>query len=354
MNDLWTALQKVSSPILLYGMGNGADKILSVCKKKGIEISGVFASDGFVRGNLYRGMPVLSFREAKERFGDFRVLLSFASSRPEVLETISLVAGERTLYVPDVPVAGENIFDKEFLDAHMQDFKRAREILEDDLSKDVFDTVISCKLYGELHFFARNLSTEEEDFNTILHPGDYRICGDFGAYSGDTAKDLARRCPLLQQILSVEPDAKTFLRLQKNTAGLPVLPIHAALWDREETLLFTSGGNRGSGVDAPGKKQTEVRGICGDRLFEKLHADYLKFDVEGAELRALQGLSGTILRDKPDLLISCYHRPEDLFLLPLYVKKHFPFYRLYLRRHRGVPAWDINLYATEKRDCARL
>ena len=253
MNDLWTALQKDSSPILLYGMGNGADKILSVCKRKGIEISGVFASDGFARGNLYRGMPVLSFREAKERFGDFRVLLSFASSRPEVLETISLVAGERTLYVPDVPVAGENLFDKDFLDAHMQDFKRAREILEDDLSKDVFDTVISCKLYGELHFFDRNLSTEEEDFNTILHPGDYRICGDFGAYSGDTAKDLARRCPLLQQILSVEPDAKTFLRLQKNTAGLPVLPIHAALWDKEETLLFTSGGNRGSGVDAPGK-----------------------------------------------------------------------------------------------------
>ena len=76
--------------------------------------------------------------------------------------------------------------------------------------------------------------------------------------------------------------------------------------------------------------------------------------MEGVELRALQGLSGTIRRDKPDLLISCYHRPEDLFLLPLYVKKHFPFYRLYLRRHRGVPAWDINLYATEKRDCVRL
>ena len=74
MNDLWTALQKDSSPILLYGMGNGADKILSVCKRKGIEISGVFASDGFARGDLYRGMPVLSFREAKQRFGDFRVL----------------------------------------------------------------------------------------------------------------------------------------------------------------------------------------------------------------------------------------------------------------------------------------
>ena len=130
MNDLWTALQKDSSPILLYGMGNGADKILSVCKRKGIEISGVFASDGFARGNLYRGMPVLSFREAKERFGDFRVLLSFASSRPEVLETISLVAGERTLYVPDVPVAGENLFDKDFLDAHMQDFKEPGKFLK--------------------------------------------------------------------------------------------------------------------------------------------------------------------------------------------------------------------------------
>lgn len=354
MSDLWTILQEGSSPVLLYGMGNGADKILSACKQKGIEISGVFASDGFVRGNLYQGMPVLSFREAKERFGDFRVLLSFASSRPEVLETISQVAKERTLYVPDVPVAGQNLFDQNFVKIHEQDFERARETFEDGLSKDVFNTIISCKLYGELRFFDQNLSTEEEDFNNILHPEDYQICGDFGAYNGDTAKDLTRRCPHLQQILSVEPDARTFLRLQKNTVGLPVLPIHAALWNKEETLFFASGGNRGSGIGAPGKKQTEVQGICGDRLFEELHADYLKFDVEGAELQSLQGLSKTILRDKPDLLISCYHRPEDLFLLPLYVKKYFPFYRLYLRRHRGVPAWDINLYAVKRGGCAQI
>ena len=46
--DLWQSLQTQTRDIRLYGMGNGADKLLAVCGKKGIRISGIFASDGFV------------------------------------------------------------------------------------------------------------------------------------------------------------------------------------------------------------------------------------------------------------------------------------------------------------------
>ena len=46
--DLWTRLKSESRPVLLYGIGNGADKIFDVCRDYGIEILGVFASDGFV------------------------------------------------------------------------------------------------------------------------------------------------------------------------------------------------------------------------------------------------------------------------------------------------------------------
>lgn len=46
--DLWIRLKSESRPVLLYGIGNGADKIFDTCSNYGIEILGVFASDGFV------------------------------------------------------------------------------------------------------------------------------------------------------------------------------------------------------------------------------------------------------------------------------------------------------------------
>ena len=84
MTDLWQRLRASSLPVVLYGMGDGADKILKVCESKGIGISGVFASDGFARGNIFHGMPVTDYKTACEKFGRFTVLLSFATRRMPV------------------------------------------------------------------------------------------------------------------------------------------------------------------------------------------------------------------------------------------------------------------------------
>ena len=47
----------------MYGMGNGADKIIEVLDALGIEVADFFASDGFVRGHSFHGKKVLSFSE---------------------------------------------------------------------------------------------------------------------------------------------------------------------------------------------------------------------------------------------------------------------------------------------------
>ena len=58
MTDLWHYLKSQADsgrPILLYGMGNGADKIIAVCEAYGIPVADFFASDGFVRGHSFHG-----------------------------------------------------------------------------------------------------------------------------------------------------------------------------------------------------------------------------------------------------------------------------------------------------------
>ena len=62
-DDLWNYLAKAAKPIFLYGMGDGADKVLSVLSSRGIAVQGVFASDEFVRGHSFRGFPVRRYSE---------------------------------------------------------------------------------------------------------------------------------------------------------------------------------------------------------------------------------------------------------------------------------------------------
>jgi len=77
-------------------------------------------------------------------------------------------------------------------------------------------------------------------------------------------------------------------------------------------------------------------------------ADYIKYDVEGAEREALEGSSKTICDFMPDICLSLYHRSEDIFELPLVLNRMEPRYSLYLRRKRCLPAWEINLYAVKR------
>ena len=61
--------------------------------------------------------------------------------------------------------------------------------------------------------------------------------------------------------------------------------------------------------------------------------NYIKMDVEGAELKALQGARELIASQAPSLAICLYHKPEDLWEIPLYLHQLQPNYKMYLRTH---------------------
>ena len=73
--DLWQYLAASEKVKVMYGMGNGADKILSICAERGIEIADFFASDGFVRGHSFHGKVVLSYSEIKEKYGAENIIV---------------------------------------------------------------------------------------------------------------------------------------------------------------------------------------------------------------------------------------------------------------------------------------
>ena len=336
--------------IVMYGMGNGADKILAVCEKNGIEVADFFASDGFVRGHSFHGKRVLSYSEIKEKYGaeNIIVLLSFGSSLPDVLELFRAVDSECELYAPDVPVCAYDIFNYEFFLKNREKIDKVYSLLADEESKRIYENILLYKLSGKISYLFAAESNKEETFS-LLGAKSFSSAADLGAYNGDTARELLSFCPDINKIYALEPDKRNFRKLSEFCASFEgsaeLIPVNAAAWGEDTTLTFGGEGNRNSGIFAPSKtaKSVEVAARSLDSVLGGESVDYVKYDVEGAEREAIEGSRKTILSHRPALLISAYHKSEDIFALPLQIHALRPDYKLYYRRYPYVPAWDINL-----------
>lgn len=352
VSDMWEELKNEKRPIVVYGMGNGADKLFMRLEEYGVKVSEVFASDGFVRGHSFRGYKVKSYSEIKATYDDFVILLSFASNRSEVVDMLEGIDRENDMYVPDMPVAGvEEFFNKEFYNLHYDEILRAYDSLADEQSKAIFSSVVNYKLSGRMKYLSECYSDRDEIYavmpcETIVNTV------DAGAYNGDTAREVKAYFANLKSIIALEPDKKNYKKLVKYSEAESEIEINThnvAAWCENVGGVFFGSGNRNSTAVATASYEHSEDAIPMVRIdsIADRKIDYIKYDVEGAELEALNGSSQLIKRDSPTLLISLYHRSRDIFSLINKVREEYPEYTLYLRRLRCLPAWEIDLIAVQ-------
>ena len=341
----WQTAEKTDRPLLVYGMGNGADKLAERLSRIGREVSDYFASDGFVRGQSFRGKTVLSKSEALSRYENPMVLLAFASNRAEVLSMLYALDEECDLYLPDLPVSGDEYFDADFFAAHKEEIAEAAALFADDRSREILDAVLRYKLSARICHL-RQTGQGGWDMRELLHPETYLRTLDGGAYSGDTAAELLSLAPNIDEIVAIEPDRRNYKRLLRYAeTERRVTPMQAALYDTVGEIEFSVSGNRNAtlGAGSYGAKRESISTVTVDSIGGHIH--FIKLDVEGAEREALLGAKETIRRERPELLVSLYHRSEDVFALPLLMKTLCDGYDFYLRRNECLPAWELHLLA---------
>ncbi len=341
MQDIWTYLKRTKKPIVIYGMGDGCDKILSVCNEKEIAVSGIFASDEYVRDKMVHGFSLTNYAKAKETFGDMIILLAFGAFRKELMGKIISLAEKEELYAPEVPLFGTGLFDAAYFNKNREKLSQVEEMMEDALSKKVFHALIEYKLTGKINPLLTCESEKKDDLLSLVPYKSGDIYADLGAYDGDTVLEWDKIHPDHGAIFAVEPNPKTFAKLCANTKDIKhVHPLPFAAWNKDETLTFNGKSGRSAAISLEGKINIEGRRI--DHFLEKAH--FIKFDVEGAERQAIEGAEKIISRQAPTLCISAYHRTEDIFAIPLQVKKIQPNYKVYLRHSPYIPAWDTQFY----------
>ena len=341
--NIWRFLKNCNKPIVIYGMGNGADKVLELFEYYGIECSGVTASDDFVRGQSYKNFTVQKLCYFEEKYQDFVIALAFGTQISTVMEHIKKLSKTHTVVVPNVPVFGNEIFNDDFLIKNAEKIKATYDILADTRSKYVLENAIKFYYSGKLDYLWSITDNKDEIFENVLKLSDKEHYIDLGAYRGDTIQELIDYGKGYNEIIAIEPDPKTYKKLLEYINNKEnITAYQKTIWKKNCTLLFSNQGGRNSTI---GYKGTAVEAVTIDYLAKQMdNVTYIKMDVEGAEKQALCGGVKTILEKKPKLNIAAYHTFEDLFDLALMVYSINPEYKLYLRHHPYIPLWDTNLY----------
>lgn len=335
----WEKIKESGKPVVVYGMGNGADKVIDEFNRLGISVEGVTASDDFVRGQQFRGFTVKKLSDFE---GDFIVAVAFASCIPKVMNHIYSLNKKHRVLVPCVPVFGDEIFNREFIEKHENELISAYSLFEED-SKEIFAGCVDFMFGGELETLKNITTAKDEVFQNILKLGDNESYLDLGAYRGDTVEEFLCYCGgKYSNITALEPDRRTFKKLEAYLENVGKSTAYQnAVYSENKTLFFSDKAGRQSTVSENG---VQVDAVCVDSLYSDKKVTYIKMDVEGVEKEALQGAEITLKNQKPKLNIALYHRSEDIFSVPLQIAEINPGYRFYLRRHPYIPCWDMNLY----------
>lgn len=340
-HNVWDNLKASNKPVVLYGMGLGAEKIMDTLAEYGISVDDIFASDEFVRGHSFRGFKVLKYNEVCEKYDDFNVVLCFASRLDDVINRIAEINKEHTVYAPDVPVAGGGLFSREFIEVNEDKFDFVYNHLADEESKRVYIDILNFKVSGKIGYLLNSFVDKASVYHDILKLNKSEDILDLGAYDGDTIREFMQATNgRYSSITALEPDTKNFKKLIKNTEGMENLTcLNMGAWNKKDTLIFSTKAGRNSKLSADGVG-VEVTDI--DSL--ELSPSFIKMDIEGSELKALDGMKQTIKQYKPKLYVCAYHRNEDLFALPLKIFEIDESYKIYFRHSQYIPAWESNFY----------
>jgi FkbM family methyltransferase len=287
-----------------------------------------------------------------------------------------------------------------FLDQHRAEFFAARSLLADETSRSLFDQLVLFRLLGHLHVRlpfntpdARNFQTKtsawkvEETHDAgmfgplsifavpieddvlcfkcwdgnvaaclIFHqyyfdrggvaigpaPDDHAL--DVGGCFGDTALGFARAVGPAGHVYTFDPMPK-HCAIMRETFGMnPAFAERITLFDFGLSDVNNAGSTSAPQRIDPGARLSDELPTRTLDSLELPRVDFVKMDIEGAELMALKGGEQAIRRWKPKLAISLYHRPEDFFTIPLWLDSLGVGYRFFLD-HYSIHHEESVLYA---------
>ena len=364
--------------IAIFGVGNFGKKLLKILNKKSIKVD--FFIDQYSQQTYLEGIPVYRLKDAPK---DAVIYVSVIDRIPyEVPASIMKILGDRYCFFAEtlskygfikvvefteVLKQFPELFEVFFKDKHFWFWWRRNknEMLNyeklDELEK-LLTNEQSKKTLNQIVKFRENLTyqfypfpvQEVQYFPADIIPRNWERINfvDVGSFIGDTLPWLFHFYGnKIKSIVCFEPEKKNLITLnstindlKKSYPETEFIVVPVAIWNSDGFMGFDS-----MAATSKVSENTEnlVPLITLEKALTGYTPTYIKMDIEGAEIEAIKGAEGLIKRTKPYLAISIYHRPADLWEIPLLINDKFPFYDFHIRVH-GNLGLETVLYCIPK------
>lgn len=347
--------------LVLFGAGTLGRQVLSTLRNDRIEPFAFCDNNPAIWGKILDGIKVYSPIEASEIYGQkaaFVVTIwntehSFIQTKRQlsglncskVVSAISL----RWKYPKELlPFFWLDLPSKTHKEAEL--IKDANALWDDDFSRNEYLAQLKFRLLGEFDSISLPVSQESYFPDDIFDLKADENFVDCGAFDGITIRHFLEHRPDFRgRIMAFEPDPENHEKLSYYVSQLdPVMAgrisvFPYALGAKQAMVHFDASGTMGSSVSNNGELEVECVTLNESLKSQQFEPSYIKMDIEGSELDALRGATQLISRP-PILAVCLYHRYDDLWRIPLFIKSLSDRYCFFLRPHE-IEGWQLVCYA---------
>ena len=335
-------------PAVVYPAARLGQRLASWLLERGAKVVALGDGDPQLQGHSRGGLPVLSPADIAVAHANHAVLVAsllhdteiaraLASSGCRQVVPIAYICRRMPDFLSVQMYAGgaEAVADP----ANRSRIEAAFALFADRRSREVFVDKLGFHMDLDKGRIERIHSSELIYFDpTIYRLRRDEIVVDAGAFNGDTFRSfLGAASRLYSQYFAFEPDSEVLCALESTISENPdgVTIVRVGLGARSGEHGFHSTGLGDARLLAEGEEGGATIPIVSiDDYFRHRKAPTLiKMDIEGAELEALVGSQATMKRRAPVAAVSAYHRPSDLWEVPLLLHRLSPESQLYLRHY---------------------
>jgi FkbM family methyltransferase len=364
--------------VIIYGAGIWGTNIVKILKgaqiykaggllfdfaapMSGVLIHCVADTDKTKHGTHLHGIPVVAPETLSNYDLNTPVIITPIHFFPAIVRSLKRMGFKNFFAVDAQAMYYANKFEEKPLDNHAAELEKnrseieaVRKLFKERKSLAVFDARLEWLLNGDIEPLMREFNPKIEHYfpDDIIRLGEKEVFVDCGVFKGETSIEFALRSRFrYKMIYAFEPDAEAVLKIKDNTQALENFKLYNIGVGAKKDVLYYDGNNSGGGgqivaEDPGGYSKVEIDSLDNLLLEKPFAPTYIKMDIEGAEIDALTGAAGIIKRDKPKLAVCVYHRPGDLWEIPLLIHDILPDYEFYLRHHYGYSCqFDTVLYA---------
>ena len=316
-----------------YAIGRNAD---SLTLHRLAPLDGII-DDYATQGELWHGIPLV---HADSALKQGRVANCSTSIRPlDALERLR-AAGFRTIasLAGIVQAAGGALPLPSFVEAqrremrdHADAWQSIHDELADDVSKQTLLDVLRFRLTADPGYMRDyRVRIEQQYFEDFMAYGG-EVFVDAGGFDGDTAEAFATRYPDYRRILLFEPSDRNMAAARRRLSAFRDVAFYPfGLSDAPGRLRFDPGSGSASAISDSGEGEIAVETL--DAAIDE-PVTFIKMDLEGWELRALEGAKRHVRDDHPKLAIAAYHDAADLRRIRALVSSLRQDYQVFLRHY---------------------